>query len=151
MTHEKKHKVLFLCTGNQARSQMAEGILRARSGGSIDVVSAGSRPKGAVHPLAVKALAEMEIDIAATEPKGADRFVGEDFDYIITLCDNARDECPYFPGDAVRLHWDLSDPASVTGSEEDRISVFRTIRDEIARRIDEFLHRIDMEGVNRGA
>ena len=145
MTPEKKHKVLFLCTGNQARSQMAEGLLRTRSGGSIDIVSAGSRPKDAVHPLAVKALGEMEIDISEAEPKEVKQFLGDDFDYIITLCDNARDECPYFPGDAVRIHWDLSDPVAATGSEEDRISAFRTIRDEIARRIDEFLDGIESE------
>lgn len=142
MKPEKKHKVLFLCTGNQARSQIAEGLLRARSGGAMDIVSAGSRPKDAVHPFAVKVLAEMEIDIAAAEPKDADRFVGEDFDYIITLCDNARDECPYFPGDAVRIHWNLSDPAAVSGSEEEQLISFRAIRDEISQRIDDFLDGI---------
>ncbi len=145
MTREKKDKVLFLCTGNQARSQMAEGLLRARSGGSMDVISAGSRPKDSVHPLAVEALAEMEIDISAAEPKDAEQFIDEDFDYIITLCDNARDECPYFPGDAVRMHWSLSDPAEAAGTDEDRLSSFRAIRDEIARRIDDFLDGIDEE------
>lgn len=142
MKPEKKHKVLFLCTGNQARSQMAEGLLRACSGGSMNIVSAGSRPKDALHPLAVKALAEIKIDIAAAEPKDVKRFLGEGFNYIITLCDNARDECPYFPGDAVRIHWSLTDPAAVTGSKEDRISAFRAIRDEISRRIDDFLDGI---------
>ena len=142
MTPEKKHKVLFLCTGNQARSQIAEGFLRARSGGSMDIVSAGSRPEDAVHPLAVKALAEIKIDIATAEPKDVKQFLGEGFDYIITLCDSARDECPYFPGDAVRIHWSLTDPVAVTGSEEDRISAFRAIRDEISRRIDGFLDGI---------
>lgn len=143
MTREKKDKVLFLCTGNQARSQMAEGLLRARSGESMDVISAGSRPKDSVHPLAVVALAEMEIDISAAEPKDAEQFIDDDFDYIITLCDNARDECPYFPGDAVRMHWSLSDPAEAAGTDEDRLSAFRAIRDEIARRIDDFLDGID--------
>ena len=142
MKPEKKHKVLFLCTGNQARSQIAEGLLRARSGDTMDISSAGSRPKDAVHPLAVKALAEMGIDIAAAEPKGVDRFAGEDFDYIITLCDNARDECPYFPGDGARIHWSLSDPAAVSGSEEEQLISFRAIRDDIAQRIDGFLDGI---------
>ena len=142
MKPEKKHKVLFLCTGNQARSQMAEGLLRARSGGSIDVSSAGSRPKEAVHPLAKRALAELDIDIPGAAPKDVNQFLGKDFDYIITLCDNAKDECPYFPGDAVRFHWSLSDPAASTGTEESRLLSFRAVRDELATMIDEFLDRI---------
>jgi arsenate reductase len=142
MTPEKKHKVLFLCTGNQARSQMAEGLLRARSGSSLDVVSAGSKPKEAVHPLAIKALAEIEIEIPEARPKDAKQFLGEEFDYIITLCDNARDECPHIPGDGTRIHWSLSDPAAATGTDEDRLISFRAVRDEISRRIDEFLDGI---------
>jgi arsenate reductase len=139
MTSEKKDKVLFLCTGNQARSQMAEWLLRARSGGSIEVISAGSRPKDRVHPLAMEALADIGIEIPEARPKDVKEFLGEDFDYIITLCDNARDECPYFPGNAVRIHWSLEDPAAATGTDEERLNSFKTIRNEIARRIDEFL------------
>jgi arsenate reductase len=145
MADETKQKVLFLCTGNQARSQMAEGILRARAGRSIDVVSAGSRPGDRVHPIAVLALQELGIDISAAEPKDVRRYLDEDFDYVITLCDSARDECPYFPVDVTRIHWSLIDPAAAEGLREERIDAFRRIRDDIARRIDEFLAGIKGE------
>jgi protein-tyrosine-phosphatase len=119
---DPKERVLFLCTGNSARSQMAEGILRHLSEGAIDVFSAGTRPRG-VNPLAVKAL-EPTIDIGHQRSKHLNDFIDVRFDYVITLCDRAREECPIFPGHPERIHWSFADPAEVEG-ERKREAAFR--------------------------
>lgn len=131
---EKPVRVLFLCTHNSARSQMAEGLLRSRGLSPITVFSAGTEPDQ-VHPLAVKALGEMNIDISSQRSKSLDEFVGQHFDYIITVCDRAREACPLFPGDPVRIHWSFSDPAALEGSEDERFQAFRETALQLNTRI----------------
>jgi protein-tyrosine-phosphatase len=133
-TEKLKARVLFLCTHNSARSQMAEGIMRKRSGGNIDVFSAGTEPT-AVHPLAIIALQEMGIDIAHQHPKSVQGFLGQNFGYIITVCDRAREVCPVFPGDPVQIHWSFPDPVEVEGSESQRLAAFREIALQLNTRI----------------
>ncbi|MHB9155586.1 MAG: arsenate reductase ArsC [Endomicrobiales bacterium] len=133
-----KKKVLFLCTGNSARSQMAEGLLRSEAGGSFEAYSAGTRPAG-VNPLAVKAMQEAGIDISRQASKSVEVYFDQQFDYVITLCGGARQECPVFPGNAATLHWDLEDPAAAKGTEAERAGVFRKVRDEIRERIRRFI------------
>ncbi len=124
-------RVLILCTGNSARSQMAEGLLRHDGGGAFEVSSAGVRP-GAVRPEAILAMAEIGIDISHHRSKSVDEFLGQDFDYVITVCDNARETCPVFPGRAVMIHHSFEDPpAPGEASEEETMAVFRRVRDEI--------------------
>ena len=114
-------RVLFLCTGNSARSQMAEALLRQLSHGRIDVFSAGSLPQPRVHPVAIATLKERYgIDPGDLHPKSLDRFLGEHFDYVITVCDRAAESCPVFPGDPERIHWSFEDPAAVHGDEAQR-------------------------------
>ena len=133
-----KTRVLFLCTGNSCRSQMAEGFLRHFAGDRFDVASAGTRP-AVLNPGAVKAMREVGVDIAQHRSKSMDEFVGQRFDHVITVCDRARESCPIFPG-ATRLdHWSFDDPAEATGTSEERTAVFRRVRDEIAARIQRFL------------
>jgi len=139
MNPKTKYKVLFLCTGNQARSQMAEALLKTRAGGAFDVTSAGSAPKPKVHPLAVRVLSENGIDISSASPKDVARFTHIVFDHVITLCDNARDLCPLFPGEGEKMHWSVPDPALATGTDEERLEAFRAARDEIDRRIKSFV------------
>jgi thioredoxin type arsenate reductase len=127
-------RVLFLCTHNSARSQIAEGLLRARSNGEIDVYSAGTLAT-AIHPLAIRALAEMNIDISKQYSKSLDQFIGDPFDYIITVCDRARESCPVFPGDPQRIHWSFPDPAAVEGSQEERYKAFRETSIQMLTRI----------------
>jgi len=127
-------RVLFLCTGNSARSQMAEGLLRTIGGGDFEINSAGTDPKE-LHPLAVEAMRETGIDIAGHRSKSLKRFLGQHFDYIITVCDRARDSCPTFPGDNQRIHWGFEDPAVVTGSRAEQLAVFRRVRNEISERL----------------
>ncbi len=127
-------RVLFLCSGNSARSQMAEGLLRFYGGEDFEVSSAGLEPKG-LNPLAVKAMAEIDIDISQQQSKHLDKFLGQQFDFIITVCDRARDNCPTFPGDSERIHWNYDDPVAVEGDEETRFVVFRRVRNEIRQRI----------------
>jgi len=134
----KKIKVLFLCTGNSCRSQMAEGFLRYLGKEDFEAYSAGTRPTR-LNPLAVRAMKEKGIDIAGQHSQSADEFVGEPFDYIITVCDHARETCPVFPGTAEKLHWSLKDPAEAEGSDEERMPVFREIRDQIEKRIRGFI------------
>jgi ArsR family transcriptional regulator, arsenate/arsenite/antimonite-responsive transcriptional repressor / arsenate reductase (thioredoxin) len=129
---QPRERVLFLCTGNSARSQMAEGILRHISEGSIDAESAGTRPRG-VNPLAVKVL-EPTIDISGQRSKHLDEFIRERFDYVITLCDRAREECPIFPGHPERIHWSFPDPAEVDG-EQEREAAFRRTASELFTRL----------------
>ena len=126
-----KQRVLVLCTGNSARSQMAEGLLRAFAGDRYEVRSAGTHP-GAVRKEAVAVMAELGIDISAHRSKSVREFEGESFDYVITVCDAARDSCPVFPGPAKRLHWSFPDPAAVTGDEAERLTAFRKVRDGLA-------------------
>jgi arsenate reductase len=132
-------RVLFLCTHNSSRSQMAEGLLRAKGGGRYDVYSAGTHP-GVVHPLAIRAMAELGIDISGQRAKGIDAFADQPpMDLVVTVCDEAAEECPYFPGARRQVHWSFPDPSAATGTEEERIAVFRDVRDAIAARIDRFL------------
>src|ERR1044071_1136389 len=124
-------RVLILCTGNSARSQMAEGILRHDGGGKFEVESAGVNPSR-VRPEAVEAMREIGIDISAHRAKSADGFVGRDFDYIITVCDNARETCPVFPGRAERIHHSFEDPPPPGAADPDStMAIFRRVRDEI--------------------
>lgn len=144
MSPKTKYKVLFLCTGNQARSQMAEALMKARAGDDFDVTSAGSRPKPAVHPMAVRIISEQGIDISSVKPKDVARFTEVPFDYVITLCDNARDVCPIFPGEGERIHWSIPDPAAADGTEEEMLEAFRAARDDIESRIERFV--AEMQG-----
>jgi arsenate reductase len=132
-------RILFLCTGNRARSQMAEGLARALAGAGVEVASAGTRPnpKG-IHPLAVELLREKGIDASAQRPKHVDDLRGE-FDYVITLCDSAAQECPTFPARRARLHWGLPDPDLAGGDPARERALFREIGDEIERRLREWL------------
>lgn len=130
-------KLLFLCTGNSARSQMAEGLARSLCGPRAEVFSAGLEPKG-VNPLATQAMAERGIDISSQTSKGIED-VPREVDFVITLCDNAADRCPAFPGRATRIHWSLPDPAAATGPEDQRFQVFRDVRTEIESRLRRFL------------
>lgn len=126
--------VLFVCTGNSARSQMAEALLGQLGGGRFEAASAGTHPKE-VHPLTVRVLAEVGIDWSAAGSKSVEEFLGRPFDRVVTVCDQARESCPVFPGARATLHWSLEDPAAAPGSEEERLAVFRGVRDEIAERV----------------
>lgn len=125
-----KIKILFLCTHNSCRSQMAEGLLRDMAGDKFEVYSAGVEPTS-VHPLAKKVMKEIGIDISGQQSKSVDEFLDKEFDYVITVCDNARQTCPFFPGNHELLHWSLEDPAIALGSEEERLLMFRKIRDQL--------------------
>ncbi len=127
-------KVLFVCTGNSARSQMAEGLLRHLAGSHFTVFSAGTRPTH-VRPEAVAVMKEIGIDISQHRSKSIDEFTGHQFDYVITVCDNANETCPVFSGKAERLHWSFEDPAIAAGTDDERKAVFRRVRDEIRARI----------------
>lgn len=132
-------RVLFLCTHNSSRSQMAEGLLRARGGEAYEVFSAGTMPR-VVHPLAIKAMQEIGIDISNHSAKSLERFREQaPMDLVITVCDDAAEACPYFPNARLQVHWGFPDPSQVQGSEEERLSAFRQIRDLIATHIDRFL------------
>jgi arsenate reductase len=130
-----KPKVLFLCTGNSARSQMAEGYLRHVAGGEFEPLSAGTEPKG-LNPLAVEAMHEIGIDISHQRSKDVRQFVGQTIPYVVTVCDNAKRQCPIFPHTYKSLHWALEDPAEATGSHDEKLAVFRRVRDEIRRRVE---------------
>jgi arsenate reductase len=133
----KKRSVLILCTGNSARSQMAEGILRHIAGEKYEVESAGVEPSS-VRPEAVEAMRDLGIDISKHRSKSVNEFLDRRFDYIITVCDNAKESCPLFPGNADRIHWSFEDPAAVEGSGEERLSAFRKVRDQIWERLKSF-------------
>lgn len=136
-------RVLFLCTHNSSRSQMAEGLLRARGGSRYAVMSAGTESRG-VHPLAVAAMAELGIDIseaAGHRSKSMQEFVGQPIDLVVTVCDEAAEACPFFPGARRQEHWSFPDPSAAIGAEAERLAVFRQVRDAIARRIDAFVQR----------
>lgn len=129
-----KQRVLILCTGNSARSQMAEGLLRHDAGDRFEVCSAGTRPTQ-VRPEAIAVMQELRIDITSHRSKSVDEFVGQDFDYVVTVCDNANASCPVFPGSTKRIHWSFDDPAAVEGSHEQRLAAFRRVRDELRGRL----------------
>lgn len=132
-------RILILCTGNSCRSQMAEGFLRSFDP-SLEVFSAGTKAAARVHPKAVQVMAEAGIDLAGHSPKTVERFLQESFDYVITVCGNAKESCPVFLGDVRhRLHIGFDDPAEATGSEEEVLGVFRRVRDEIRERFALFL------------
>jgi arsenate reductase (thioredoxin) len=131
-------KVLFLCTGNSARSQMAEGFLRHMAGDRFEVYSAGVKPT-TVNPLAIKVMAEVSIDISKHRSKSVIEFIDQSFNYVITVCGNAQKTCPIFPGEHEKIHWDLEDPAEAKGSEEEKLVVFRKVRDEIKNNITAFI------------
>ena len=135
-----KSKVLFLCTGNSCRSQMAEGFLRAYGGGDYEAHSAGTKPS-AVNPMAVKVMREVSIDISGQRSKDVAEYLGRHFAVVITVCDNARVGCPILPGPSLREHWPLEDPADADGTEEYRLQVFRKVRDEIGDRVRNFVAR----------
>ncbi len=133
MEKQAKPTVLILCTGNSCRSHMAEGILRNVAGDVLDVQSAGSDPTGFVHPLAIRALADISIDISGNTSKHMRKFLERDVETVITVCDNADQACPTFPGQANRHHWPFPDPAKAKGSEEEIWKVFEQVRDDIRR------------------
>jgi arsenate reductase (thioredoxin) len=128
-----KPTVLILCTGNSCRSHMAEGILRAAAGDFLDVQSAGSNPAGFVHPLAIKVMAEIGIDISRHRSKHLNEFMARELETVITVCDNANGACPVFPGQVNRHHWGFADPAHASGTEQEQLNEFRRVRDEIRR------------------
>jgi arsenate reductase len=132
-----KKRVLILCTGNSARSQMAEGLLRSLGGGRFEVFSAGTHPSR-VRPEAIEAMREVGIDISGQRSKPVGEFAGREFDYVITVCDRAREECPVFPGRAERVHWSFDDPAEAAGGWPERLEVFRRVREEIGARLREW-------------
>ena len=129
-------KVLILCTGNSARSQMAEGLLR-HDGGERFVVQSAGTVASFVRPQAIEAMSEIGIDISGHRSKSVDEFLGQEFDYVITVCDNANENCPVFPGKTKRIHWSFDDPA-----ESEDVKVFRRVRDEIRERLREFVSTI---------
>ncbi len=124
-------RVLILCTGNSARSQMAEGLLRHLAGSRFEVESAGTRPSG-LRPEAIAVLAELGIDISRQRSKNVDEFARQHFDYVLTVCDNAREICPIFPGGTRTIHHSFEDPAGVQGTEQDRLAAFRRVRDQLS-------------------
>ena len=131
-------RVLFLCTHNSARSQIAEGFLRALAGERFEVSSAGTEATR-VHPLAIRAMGEVGIDVSGHTSKTIDALLGQPWDYVITVCDSANQRCPVFPGRTTRIHWSFDDPSLTTGMGQDRLETFRKIRDEISARIREWL------------
>lgn len=133
-----KHKVLFLCTGNSARSQMAEGLLRHLVGDQMDVFSAGTKPS-TVNPLAIRVMQARGLDISHHRSKHLDEFRSQPFDYVITVCDHAAESCPVFPGPAQRIHWGFPDPAAVEGDEATRLQAFRQIRDALEAQLRDWL------------
>jgi len=133
-----KAAILVLCTGNSARSQMAEGLLRRAAGDRFDIFSAGTKPSS-LRAEAIAVMAEIGIDISGQRSKSVDEFIGRPFRYVITVCDNARESCPVFPAQTERLHWGFEDPAAVEGTLAERAAAFRRIRNQIAQRVEGFV------------
>ena len=147
-------RVLVVCTGNSARSLLAEGLLRSRGGDAFEVHSAGTHPKG-VNPLTLRVLSDAGIDASWARSKSVEEFLGQPFDYVITVCDQARDECPVFPGSHQSLHWGYEDPAAVEGTEEERLAAFRRVFTQMGERIGMFIplarkHRAQTEATTIG-
>jgi arsenate reductase len=141
VTGPQRMRVLFLCTHNSARSQMAEGFLRALGGDRYEAFSAGTQARG-IHPLAIAAMAERDIDIsesAGHRSKSLQEFLGQPLDLVVTVCDEAAEECPFFPGARRQEHWSFPDPSAATGTQEERLAVFRRVRDAIEARLERFL------------
>jgi len=134
---KKLQRLLVLCTGNSARSQMGEGLFRHLGGAGWEVQSAGTKPS-LVRPEAIAVMRELGIDLSHHRSKSVDEFAGQHFDYVVTVCDNARDACPVFSGEAKRIHWSFEDPAAIEGSQEVRLQAFRRIRDQIRERVEAF-------------
>jgi arsenate reductase len=134
----ERSRVLFLCTHNSARSQMAEGLLRHLAGDRFEAHSAGTEATH-LRPLAIRAMDEIGVDISVQESKTLERYLGEPFDYVITVCDDANEACPFFPGAKTRLHWSFEDPSQAYGTEDERLAVFRRVQDEIRERIEQEL------------
>ena len=131
-------RVLFVCTGNSARSVMAEALLRHSGGAAFDVQSAGTEPRG-VNPLTLRVLAEAGLDASWARSKSVTEFAGQSFDYVITVCDQARRSCPVFPGGGEGLHWGYEDPAEAEGTDEERLVVFRRVFTQLGERIHQFV------------
>jgi len=140
MEKTQQKRVLILCTGNSARSQMAEGLLHHFAGQTMEVRSAGTKPS-IVNPLAVEAMRELHIDISDHHSKSVNEFVNQHFDTVITVCDSAAEHCPIFPGAPQRIHWSMPDPAAVQGSDAEKLIAFRNVRDALAVHLREFLKR----------
>ena len=134
MTTGAPIRVLFVCTGNSARSIMAEALLRQHGGGRFEVFSAGTDPRG-VNPMTVRVLEDAGIDASSARSKSVHEFIGQPFDYVITVCDQAREACPVFPGAETSLHWGYDDPAQATGTDEERLAVFRRVFTAIGERV----------------
>ncbi|HND19160.1 MAG TPA: arsenate reductase ArsC [Acidobacteriota bacterium] len=134
-------RTLILCTGNSARSQMAEGLLRHDGGAAVEVHSAGTKPS-LVRPEAIAVLREIGIDITSHWSKSVNDFAGQEFDYVITVCDNAKENCPYFPAKTRRIHSSFDDPAGVTGTDDERLAEFRRVRDEIRTWLAGFIQEV---------
>ncbi|QDU64550.1 Arsenate-mycothiol transferase ArsC2 [Planctomycetes bacterium Pan216] len=132
-------RVLILCTGNSCRSQMAEGLWRERANEQWEALSAGSRPAGYVHPLAVKVMDEVGVDIRNQESKPISALAGKSFDLVVTVCDSAKETCPVMPGAKKWLHWSFTDPADAEGDDDTKLEAFREVRDQINSRIEKFL------------
>ena len=135
-----KERVLFVCTHNSARSQMAEGFLRALGGDRFEAQSAGTE-KTTVNPLAIRVMAERGVDISTHSSKVYDTLIQQPWDYLITVCDDANEQCPFIPGVQNRIHWSFEDPSRATGTEAERLAVFRGVRDQIEARLAEWLTR----------
>lgn len=139
----KRKKVLFLCTHNSARSQMAEGLLREHAGDRFEVHSAGTEATS-VRPEAIAVMAEVGVDLSGAESKTLGRYLDEEFEHVVTVCDDAKERCPVFPGARSRLHWSFPDPSKASGRRKDRLEVYRKVRDEIREKIlEELLSRTD--------
>jgi arsenate reductase (thioredoxin) len=145
-----KQRVLILCTGNSARSQMAEGLLRTLAGDRFKIFSAGVKPSS-VNPLAIAAMEQRGIDIRSQRSKHLNEYLDQPFDYVITVCDNAAETCPIFPGPARRIHWSFPDPAAVVGSESERLVAFRRVRDALETQLCSWLATLPTEPSLKGA
>lgn len=135
-------KILILCTGNSARSQMAEGLLKHIAKGEYEVFSAGTQPS-LLRPEAVKALSEIGIDISGNRSKSVGEFASEEIDFVLTVCNDARENCPYFPAKTRLIHRSFADPAAVEGDEENRLAAFRKVRDELSEYLPDFISEIN--------
>lgn len=140
-----RRRVLFVCTHNSARSQMAEGWLRHLAGDRFEAHSAGTEAT-LVRPLAIRVMAEAGVDISAQRSKRLDEYLGQPFDYVVTVCDQAAEACPLFPGGGQRLHWSLPDPSKATGTPEEQLAAYRQVRDELRRRIEALVGAAERAG-----